>query len=972
MKGDKAKESCRPDTPSSSNQAMRGGEKKRKLKRPDAEKSVIEKKKVRVSPSQQQKSQNKGKTKGSSPQSTGLIRAGGAQLPKSNSMPANQGLSSSTSPLVSPRTLSLSSRDQTIRNVGSNPQASKLTVRSPHLKYIEKPIKKPKFLKEPQTISKTLLSPAQKAISKADMLAMQRFPKTSSILLSNSGAHLRLHDGKIVQVSSADGLKSHQTSGLASTASLKPQSGLCSKTVLSMTSSASKDSSLSVTSILPNSSAVKPFPALTNIAGTYPVRSAGATISQNAVVGEAAISLAGHSSASVSSYSSPETPVSTQLSPSDLKYLTDLFNRGQVAVESASRVTDIQSTSRQSEPTHLVPESPISAKIGIGTLTNLVKPDGSPPGSGTRQSPGSGLKQSPPNDQKDTKKTSQLISSDTTTTVTQTSTFVRKEINKGLRSTPVTITIPTYNTNSQGMAALKVSSVLGGSTGPPNSTTLGHSQPIAKIGQSKSTNDLSQLMNKTRGKPTLSAASTGRLSIGSSSTSPATLTVSSRQIQGTTRSMGNPQTITLHIPSSAMLKDNKNLKPAGPEIKFIGFLNQKGRSPMSSPIHFSVQSQSNPASPKSQSPSILFTSKSDPPSPNPVKVTKGRDKEMESQSVTSLKTPNVPLSTAPVSLAIPKELASSLACTTGNLGSKIAKPTTIQTALIKSLASVPFSPKQKESLSNLLKNQNLKQGQEINSSKIGKTLQTAPSTSTVVNSSPVTTHAVIANATKCLAINHDSKLQSGTISSNSDTSSRVATPVVAVGHPEDTQAKDGDENVATSDGNARGSISFVSDSSVATIVKNSCDAQGEVNGHGLVSGKTRHKEADCRNLEEKRDDSPHASSPRIGNELSISEPTDLSVRHQYKTNCDLAKTDFDVTGKGTGHVVLQCHDESNSEIVESSQLKRQKRFRESSSLDTETACDEDLGPTPNKRLTRRALSSGDGQESISNVQKTEE
>ena len=959
---------------------MRVSEKKRKLKRPDLEKSMVEKKRVRASPSQQQKMQSKGRTKNVTTQSTGVGKAGSILIPNQlNTAAATQNLTSVTSSMINARTLASSFRDQTARTVGSITQASKLTVRSPHLKYIEKPMKKPKFLKDTQPIPRSLSSPALHGTSKADILAMQRFPTTSSILLSNSGAHLRLHDGKILQVSTADASKLQQSSGQPSTAVLKSQISLGSKTITGIAPFTSKDNSLNVTPVLSSSNSIKSFPGFTNIADSNPIRLAGTTSSPNANKGgdfssTPAVFSSGQGSTqtlSGCSFSTPETTAPTQFSPNDLKYLTDLFNRGQVTIGSTSRNVDIPGASKQLESGQLVPDSPISAKFGIGTLTNLTNPDGSPPGSGTRQSPGSSMKQSPPNEplvgiekqeRRDQKELSQHTNAESKPIFTQTSTFVRKEINKGLGSTPVTITIPTYNASSQGIAALKVSTVLG-TNNVTKSPVLGYSQTFTKTSQSKSASDLSQLVNKSHGKPLLSAASTSRLSIGSSSASPATLTVSSRQIQGTSRNMGNPQTITLHIPNSAMLKDPKNLKTTGSEIKFIGFLNQKGGSPMTSPIHFSVQSQSNPGSPKPQSPSVLFTSKSDPPSPNPGKISRDKDKEIESDPLTSPKLPIVSQPVGPVSVSISKEPTPSLASKTGVAGSKICKPTTIQSALIKSLASVSFSAKQKESIANLLRNQNIVQGQEINNSKDGATLQNATPTCSGIDSPLVTTSPVSVQVTKAFTANSGVRLHSG----------NVVAPTTVHENLRDGKAKDENDKTVAKEEGARSTISFISDSSVATIMKKSCESQGEVNGHNTTSGKARDKEINnILHPAENKNNSIHESS-QVRHELTRSDPKDPNPnsRYQGNTKCDVASTDLD-NARNNEDQMVSHGDESTSGIVTSSQLKRQKRLRESSSLDIDTASDDELGPTPIKRLTRRAWSAGDRQDNISNVKKTEE
>ena len=955
------------------------GEKKRKLKRPDAEKSVIERKRVRVSPSQHQKMQGKVKTKATFTQSTSVSRPAGIVAPSGLNVTSAQSVPASTSHLVGSRTIAASYKDQTLKNIGANPHASKLTVRSPHLKYIDRPLKKPKLMKEPQGISRSLSSPGQQTVSKSDTPTMQRFPTTSSILLSNSGAHLRLHDGKILQVSSAEGSKWQPGVGQKpSTAALNSQGGLGYKSVPGMVPVASKNNSPNDTSISTSSNPTKPLHISASLVGVSCSSSTTTTTtSQSTIrgVGAGKISVAPSSGSEgshnplASSYPTPEMSASSQLSANDLQYLTDLFNRDQTNAESTSRNSDTPDASKQPETAQVVPDSPISAKIGIGTLTNLTNPDGSPSKSGTRQSPGSSTKPSPSKDPlgtekqvvKDRKGTSQ-ISTAAMSTVTKT--FVRKEINKGLRSTPVTITVPTYNSNSQGMASLKVSSVLGGSY----SSSLGHSHPVAKTSQSRSAGDLSQLVNKANGKPLVSTASTSRLPIGSPAASPATLTVSNRQIHGTPRNVGSPQTITLHIPNSAMLKDQKHIKATGSEIKLIGFLNQKGRSPMTSPIHFSVQSQSNPGSPKRQSPAVLFASKSDPPSPNPGRTVKDKGKEVippaTSISLSSLSLPaspvpqpgghlsqlvgSVPQPVGPgpqsvrsssqpvgsVSIAISKELVATLASKTGDAGSIVCKPATIQTALIKSLANVSFSAKQKESIANLLKNQNVVQTQESIKPKDGKAPQ-----ATIVS---------------CAGAN----------SQSSTVNSKVVLPLTTKTSPA-THYEEKSTKAVISEGESCGNISFVSDSSVATTIKKSSDSLGEVNGHGRTSGKARDKEeANVGNLNE-RDNDAYVASSKMEKELVKSDGKDSSLGRQCNSEVDVPTNNLEDAEKNSEQLESGRY---QSDLVNTSQIKR---LKEPSSLDVDATSGEELGPTSKKRLTR-AMSTVDVKSDISNVKKMEE
>ena len=958
-KSDKPRDNSRPGTPTPSSQLLRAADKKRKIKRGvETEGSMIDKKKSRLSPAQQAKIQNRSKTKASSSQDANTGVNDGMMTPSELTMAASQNLPSNSSPLVSPRTLASKFKEQAIKDVGPNSQVSKLTVKSPHLKYAEKAMKKPKLSKEPRPVSRSLSTPPQQGISQADILAMQRFPTTSSILLSNSGAHLRLHDGRIVRVSSADASKTHHGTSQLSIATLKGQASISSKGI-----PASKDFSTNMRSALSSSTQSKLLSGFSNLADTPEAENFN-KVGEASNTGAMSLSEAAAKSSISRSFSAPGAPASTQLSPNDLKYLTDLFNKGQVTIAPAPGYVD---TPKQAESAQLVPDSPISAKIGIGTLTNLANLDGSPPRSGTRQSPGSGLKLTPPKeprnaeklDAKDQNEVLQPLNADTTPTAAHASTFVRKEINKGLSSTPVTITIPTYNTTNQGMAPIKAGSVLG-SSNASRVAVAGSSHPTAKIAHSKSAMELSQLMRKVSGPSLPSTASASRLSVASSSTSPATLTVTSRQIQGTSRGVSSPQTITLHIPNSAMLKDHKNLKSTGSEIKFIGFLNQKGRSPMTSPIHFSVQSRSNPGSPKSQSPSVMFTSKSDPPSPNPVKLVKEKDKETESQPIS--KQPEVPNPVISVSMSSPRQPATPK---NGNAGSKICKPTTIQTALIKSLTSVSFSAKQKESIANLLKSQNLMQGQELKGTKDVPNLPA--SVTSVSNVKSAATNPAGSKVTQTGTINTGTKLQDTQLSARIGIGSKAATTLTTTANSRDLEGDKRTEKVTAVEDASRGSISFVSDNSVTTIVKKGSDGQNEINGHNTVTRKAYDKEADIENVTQKNVESSGL--------VLTAKDGQMKPEHNSGVQSGINKTDFNASGETPGKIAgasrpLQSDDLCKA--VNSSQIKKQKRLRETGSLDIETACDEDTGPTVAKRITRRGMSGGDGKGSITNVQKTEE
>lgn len=964
------------------------------------EKSLVDKKKPRLSPAQQQqKLQNKAKPKGVSAPEVPADGGNSVMAPNELTKAASQNLASGHSTLPSHKASSSDFKGQVLKNGASNAQASKLTVKGPHLKYGEKNMKKPKFLKKPQPMSRSLSTPPQQGgISQSDILAMQRFPSTSSVLLANSGAHLRFHDGRILRVSNADASKFQQSNSYQlSQAALKGQASIGNKAAIPGPMSAD------VKSVFTSASKTKAFPGFTNSSKTQPACVETTADARNATSkGESANASAGaallsgttlspakacHSPVS-RAISAPAPSISTQLSPNDLKYLTDLFSKGQANsnVEPMHSNHDAAGSNKQAESPRLVPDSPISAKIGIGTLTNLPNADGSPPGSGTRLSPGFSLKPSPQKDiqsaesrnVKSDSEVPQPASIVSTPALPQSSAFIRKEISKGPRSTPVTITIPTYNTKSQVNASLKVSSVRG-SGNAAVSTPPFMSHPSAKISQSKSAVELSQSVPKSLVPSLPSAVSTGRLSVASSAANPATLTVTSRQIQGSShRGLRSPQTITLHIPNSAMLKDHKSLKSSGSEIKLIGFLNQKGNSPMSSPIHFSVQSKSNPGSPKPQSPSVFLTSKSDPPSPNPIKII-GTDKDAEAPTTTSLKQPAVSHASVPVPVSTPKQATTSSA-KNGSASSKIYKPTSIQSALIKSLTAVSFSAKQKESIAHLLKSQHIVQGQDLKlpaqDASAKEAVDAQPVTTspgTCANSQTVTPNAaVIANAAKTNA-SSGTKLPPADVIASSIVDSKV---VASMTLDKDSLAAQtqSSNNGASTCVNVRGSISFVSDNSVTTVVNNSSDCQGGLNGHGGPHGKTHDTGISSENAPLRCSDSAGSVQARQdGREMKFAEAKEQSPCVKSNTGTALSSGNSVSKPEDMDHKSRSSeNDDLVSGSMNSGQFMRQKRQRDAGCLDKESASGGDMEATPNKRFTRRALSAGDGKGDLSSVQKTEE
>ena len=184
---------------------------------------------------------------------------------------------------------------------------------------------------------------------------------------------------------------------------------------------------------------------------------------------------------------------------------------------------------------------------------------------------------------------------------------------------PVTFTIPISNlqghitlTSTLSKGATSIVSTPKPLTSVPTLSSIGNQQKLIlsttsvnsgrMLNQQPSTNKASVVKQ-----PAATSSAVGNRIIRSVSvpssianSSPARVTVKSRQVStGLTNVGKTPATITLHIPSSAVLNDPKLLKGGGSsEIKLIGLLNTKGsRSPLSSPVHFSVQSRSAPASP---------------------------------------------------------------------------------------------------------------------------------------------------------------------------------------------------------------------------------------------------------------------------------------------------------------------------------------------------------------------------------------
>eukprot|EP00794_Sanderia_malayensis_P005273 gene5273-5939_t len=551
-----------------------------------------------------------------------------------------------------------------------------------HGKGNEKMLKKVKASKKSMEFARSAPSQSHTGIN-----AAQSFPATSSMLLSSSSAKVRLQDGRILCLQGSDSNLSSSADS-QSFISTMPGSGRSVGNI--QCGGASGFSANTHTS-----AQLTAMPGL----GAYSTSSIACTDKQGGVKGPSPIlsfspgrqqqstSFTGFANLASSSLSSTTTTTTTslvdsrtaqslspmkgnrsaatnsmqmqktaQLTSTDLRYLAKLFEKSNCNAAGVLKSNESSVTQGQTQEKH-IGSSPISTKIGIGTLTNLPSSDGSSPGSGTRLSPcskklSSAKEPLPYTTSLDVPKMKALLAKNQAggskassavfhkrdlfdknkvgnanhaTATTAQAGVVNASSQCGgardMKNLPVTVTIPTYNNSSRGFnvsansksqAAVKattsVSSTLATGQQRLILSSTGHSQQTSA---GKASAELSQLIRK------VTPTSTGILEAVNSrqmSTSSSMLTVTGRTIQTSPLSstMKNAQTITLHIPNTAMLKDSQGqLKKSGSEIKLIGVLNQKGKSPMSSPIHFSVQSKSAPASPRTQSSNVQNASKSE-------------------------------------------------------------------------------------------------------------------------------------------------------------------------------------------------------------------------------------------------------------------------------------------------------------------------------------------------------------------------
>lgn len=1006
------------------------------------EKDVIERKKQKISPGD--KKSHIGTKKGASHGVKGKVDSlehnpdDSLMTPVELTMAATKNLASNASPIGRPRSSqslggSSSSLSMSAGSAAGKSQITKLLVKGHHEKYSEKSTKKGRAPKKPLPISRSFSSPTQQGITQADYAALQKFPTTSSILLSSSGAHLRLHDGRILRVSGSDLSKPQPGIPISTGIALQRQAAASNNTPAPSKADASKagpagpkvqTSTSKVQPLFGVTSPTKSFSGFANLAATSvkspalnidsqadkpganrtKITSAELTASTSLISTiSSGIITSLHTNHTISrSLSSPATSFNTQLSQSDLKYLTGLFTKSQGEASMPSGTSSIgTATSTATQDATDVPNSPISAKIGIGTLTNLPNPDGSPPGSGTRVSPGS--KSSPQKDPRENTNDSKAVGSKgslpasdsvnsrnvnamTPKMKPQASTVDKKLFQDGQyapKNTPVTITIPTHTKSHSSNSPLsldkplaKITRVFSSNTaGKPNTIAVtSSSQPnsqLSKLGISQAAVDLSKIIKKaTSAVPTPTPVKRQTISISATTASPAKLTVTSRSIQNhANRGNKNPQTITLHIPNTAMLKDHKNLRGSGSEIKLIGLLNQQGRSPLSSPIHFSVQSKSAPGSPQPHSPSIVFTPKSGPPTPThtppPTKQVVDLESKITGKQIVSTSKETAGQSHATVQVTGPKPASASSESKNGSPAVKFTMASNIQSALIKSLSTATLSAKQKESIAHLLKNQ----GFIKEHGKKGK---------------------------------EEEKLLSDIIRIEQIPKKQEA-------------AKNLKDKIIIIDDDAKSDISFVNDQKVpkVEICQNSKDGSAsEVNGHCVKGGAQNRGGADMApSGKQNRDgagvapngkqnksgadvgpNGKHSDvcSPEIKSQVVTEEST--SVNKQAKINQHPKEIILDKELKvdvSIGDIQAIINDKAipktktnidlaadvNSKAVNSAAgtLKRQKRLREVDLLrqDGTNDSEDDVGPSPRKRLTRQKSSSANGKQQI-NAQKTEE
>ena len=956
-KNDSVKDPSRPDTPSSSSQQLKLSDKKRKLKRADIDRTGMEKKKPKLMQSQQQKSYTAGKSgeEGSKVKSK-LKTDGSSTLTTANEHATAAAKNASSAGVEKGNGKQTGATGKAVDEDPVKSQVSKLFLKGLHGRYGEKAAKKTKVVKRPLPVGKSATATPKQVDSKSDYAALQKFPTTSSILLSNTGAHLRLQDGRILRVSSADGHKMQHHTGISTssafrTSQVSNQTLRLNNTISNSNTDAAKVSNFmasslkvggqvqSTISMTPHSKPVSRFTNLTVIGGpstiahenTKVVAGNSQVSSKDQFTSEPSLSKAALE-ITASRSQAKQTASSAQLSSNDLKYLNELFSKSQSDTKLACSSVETCSSIAGSKQSRTVPDSPISARIGIGTLTNLANADGSPPGSGTRHSPGSSAKHSPvtatssvatssiPSGTNVLQSTQQSVpqsDSHSSQNDIQSNAKRSKKIEfPTLKPTSVAVTGP-VSVTSHVMAASSLASQVNHSRTnyPQTSTTLLNnftsqvSLANSKFTQSRSTIELSKFVKKSSLSASSSAPSlaTSRqpISLAAISNSPAKLTLTSRQIQGNSaRGARSPQTITLHIPNSAMLKDHKGMKNNGSEIKLIGLLNQKRGSPMSSPIHFSVQSRSAPGSPQSQSPTIVFTSKAESTTAAQTRVVnldKVKDVTVNnagnsSTGVTTF-TPGIQTSVSVTKTAGESKKESS--------SIKVCKPGNIQTALIKSLTAASFSLKQKESIANLLKNPGLIKPREL------------------------------------LSQNDDAVTQSKT---TGDTKEKSKAGGVKQGATE--------------------CVSFVSDDNVPVVVENRGHSKektgGELNGHGGARGKVLAPDI--------KDVDPNVD---VGKQQT-KQPSNIATdKRSYKKPGSNDVKNHDVAKESDK---LKVSNESLSDDRDSREENRakQKRTRGGDDFRIEKDDDEDNGPSVSKRLARRDSASSNAKRKIPNAQKMEE
>lgn len=584
-----------------------------------------------------------------------------------------------------------------------------------------------------------------------------------------------------------------------------------------------------------------------------------------------------------------------------------------------------------------------------------------------------------------------------------------------MKKLPVTVTIPTHNNSRSFTIPSNVKSsptvLKGGNsiTSVSLSSLLTQQRSLLPTAANmqgsnaaKSTMEISQLVRKATPPASSTDAVSNRHAVSLSGSG--MLTVTGRPIQSTPRpSSKNPQTITLHIPNTAMLKDSNKMRSAGPEIKLIGLLNQTGKSPISSPIHLSMQSKSAPGSPLSQSPTLVVTSKSDPPTPILTKIPEFGNgsnvpvssalKDETSVEATTGSTLDAKTGSPVTSVKQLKPVASEgisesmnpQSSKNPNKGIKFSKPATVQTALIKSLTAASLSAQQQESISNLVGNQSSKKSVSSETKKLASNPSTVNQnskrakngSSDMQKGEADDRHKQLHVAAKPTAVNGHKPVNSSMIKTRNkstenheETTGETATKSLAENR---STLKDKDSITEKSSlltkSKTTGNTSMAADhahmnikSVAARIVRISLD-NDELAKHGMKDQKFVSKDADITEI--------HG-----GTKASVASGAHRKeVENSNNSRKQVAVDAGTVSQEDAGAVKLTASSHLSNNNVTSQNRKRKIVDDVANRLDgcNDATTEEDhMGPSARKRLTRKSSSSDSEKQRVATPQKTEE